>query len=55
MPPLPRQTWNRRLSAWNRRRRLVMGLATERRKYRARLHVTRAMARIEEKALSRLA
>ena len=55
MPPRRPVTWKRRVSGWNTRRRVMMGLLTGRRKYRTRLAVTRALGRFQRAYLARLA
>lgn len=52
MPPKRRLTLRRRLSLWNRDRKLILGRAMRRGKYCARGEVIRAMRRIEESYLA---
>lgn len=53
MPPRRAVAWKRRVSGWNTRRRVAMGLLTWRRKYRIRLAVTRKLRAFQRAYLTR--
>lgn len=53
MPPRRPLTWQRRMSGWNMRRKMIGGLVTGRRKYRLRLAVARRMETIARSYLAR--
>lgn len=48
-----RQRWARRISFWNKRRKLVIGVATSKRKYRTLLAAQRQIARLEDALLKK--